>query len=85
MKTYLASACHSPVQLVLFDVYSEELDMIKIVGEQVDGVQTIHVCRCHLGRYATLCSLVCPIQFACENIGLQSVFVLLRNFVRYIQ
>lgn len=38
--------------------------MIQVVGKQDGGVQTIHVCRCHLGRDPTLCPLVCPVQFA---------------------
>ena len=35
---YLAGACDSPVQLVLLDVHSEELDVIEVIGEQGDRV-----------------------------------------------
>lgn len=34
LKTHHAGAGHSPVQLVLFDVHSDELDVVQVVGEQ---------------------------------------------------
>lgn len=61
---HLASTCHGPVQLIFLDVHCEELYVIQVVGKQDGRVLTIHVCRCHLGRDATLRSLVCPVQFA---------------------
>lgn len=33
-ETHHACACHSPVQLVIFDVHSDELNVIKVGGEQ---------------------------------------------------
>lgn len=43
MKTDFSSACNGPVQLVLLDIHSEELNVIKVVGEEVDGVHAIHI------------------------------------------
>lgn len=38
VKTYHAGACNSPVQLVLSDIHSEELNVIKVVAKQVNWV-----------------------------------------------
>lgn len=37
-KTNHASACNRPVQLVLFNVHSEKLNVLQVVGEQGDRV-----------------------------------------------
>lgn len=73
MKTNHASTCNSPIQLVLLNVHSKELNVVQVIGEQIDRVQTIHVCRCHLGRDATLRPLVGPVQFASKHVQVKVV------------
>lgn len=44
MKSDFSSTRNGPVQFVLVDVQSQELNVIKVVGEESHRVHAIHVC-----------------------------------------